>query len=85
MGGLIASFKNQITFKPQPLPLNTRLDNQTAIVTGANTGIGLETARQLASHGVAHLILGVRDTAKGDTAKADILKSNQNCTCNIEV
>jgi NAD(P)-dependent dehydrogenase (short-subunit alcohol dehydrogenase family) len=38
-----------------------------ALVTGANKGIGLETARQLAKAGV-HVILTSRDSAKGEAA-----------------
>ncbi|ADG77486.1 Short-chain dehydrogenase/reductase SDR OS=Tsukamurella paurometabola (strain ATCC 8368 / DSM/ CCUG 35730 / CIP 100753 / JCM 10117 / KCTC 9821 / NBRC 16120/ NCIMB 702349 / NCTC 13040) OX=521096 GN=Tpau_0851 PE=3 SV=1 [Tsukamurella paurometabola] len=38
-----------------------------AVVTGANTGLGFETARVLAQHG-AEVVLAVRDTAKGDEA-----------------
>lgn len=83
MGGLLGFFVNQITFKPKPLPPNTRLDGQTAIVTGSNIGIGLECARQLATHGIAQLILGVRDIAKGNTAKKDIEKSIANCKVEV--
>ena len=42
---------------------------RTAIVTGANSGLGEVTARELARVG-AHVILAVRDTAKGTTAAA---------------
>lgn len=42
-----------------------------AIVTGANSGNGLETARALAGRG-ALVVLAVRDLAKGDAAVADI-------------
>jgi NAD(P)-dependent dehydrogenase (short-subunit alcohol dehydrogenase family) len=42
-----------------------------AIVTGANTGIGFETARALATKG-AGVILACRDRAKGDAAAAKI-------------
>ncbi|MFF3751491.1 SDR family NAD(P)-dependent oxidoreductase [Streptomyces sp. NPDC002018] len=44
---------------------------RTAVITGANTGIGLETAKVLAAHG-ASVVLAVRDTAKGDQAAAEI-------------
>ena len=38
-----------------------------ALVTGANKGIGLETARQLAQKGV-HVLVGARDLKKASTA-----------------
>jgi NAD(P)-dependent dehydrogenase (short-subunit alcohol dehydrogenase family) len=38
-----------------------------ALITGANKGIGLETARQLAAQGI-HVLIGARDAAKGEAA-----------------
>src|SRR3954462_13833689 len=39
------------------------------VVTGTNSGIGLEAARKLVGRG-AHVVLAVRDTAKGEKAAA---------------
>jgi len=38
-----------------------------ALITGANKGIGLETARQLGKRGI-HVIIGARDAARGAEA-----------------
>ncbi len=44
---------------------------RTAIVTGANSGLGLVAARELARAG-ARVVLAVRDTVRGDAAAATI-------------
>jgi NAD(P)-dependent dehydrogenase (short-subunit alcohol dehydrogenase family) len=44
---------------------------RTAVITGANTGIGYETAAALAAKG-AHVVLAVRNTDKGQAA-ADLI------------
>jgi NAD(P)-dependent dehydrogenase (short-subunit alcohol dehydrogenase family) len=45
-----------------------------AVVTGANSGLGLVTARELARAG-ARVIIAVRDTEKGDSAAAAIRRA----------
>jgi NAD(P)-dependent dehydrogenase (short-subunit alcohol dehydrogenase family) len=41
--------------------------NTIALITGANKGIGFETARQLGQQGI-HLLVGARDRARGEEA-----------------
>ena len=48
-----------------------RQDGRVAVVTGANTGLGFETARRLAERG-ASVVLAVRDPQKGKQAAARI-------------
>src|SRR3977135_606998 len=43
-----------------------------AVVTGANTGLGFDTARALAAHGAA-VVLAVRDAEKGKQAAEPIV------------
>ncbi len=45
-----------------------------ALITGANKGIGLETARQLASQHGVHVLIGARDIKKGESAAAKLTK-----------
>jgi NAD(P)-dependent dehydrogenase (short-subunit alcohol dehydrogenase family) len=50
------------------------LSGKNALVTGANTGIGQETARVLALRG-AHVIMACRNLEKAEQARQSILKS----------
>jgi NAD(P)-dependent dehydrogenase (short-subunit alcohol dehydrogenase family) len=46
-------------------------DGRTFVITGANSGIGLEAARSLGAAG-AHVVVACRDTAKGEHAVAEL-------------
>jgi NAD(P)-dependent dehydrogenase (short-subunit alcohol dehydrogenase family) len=50
------------------------LSGKVAIVTGASAGLGVETSRALAAAG-AHLVLAVRNLAKGEQVAAQIRES----------
>lgn len=47
-------------------------EKKVALVTGANKGIGLETARQLGEKNIT-VLLGARDPAKGEAAAKELL------------
>lgn len=74
-----ASFSNffyrQFFVTPSVLsPDDANLRGRTAIVTGSNSGLGLECSRQLLDLGLSKLIVAVRNEAKGQTAKANMSK-----------
>ena len=52
--------------------------NQTVIVTGSNTGLGLEAARLLLRLNASKVILAVRTISKGEAAAKSIISS-----CNV--
>eukprot|EP00091_Calanus_sinicus_P008815 TRINITY_DN21030_c0_g1_i1.p1 TRINITY_DN21030_c0_g1~~TRINITY_DN21030_c0_g1_i1.p1 ORF type:complete len:200 (-),score=45.96 TRINITY_DN21030_c0_g1_i1:331-930(-) len=54
-----------------------KLDGKLGIVTGGNTGIGLETARGLAERG-ARVILACRSKQRGEAAVTNIISSTGN-------
>lgn len=58
-------------FVKLPYPKKS-FSGQTIIVTGSNTGLGLEAARHFARLGAAKVILAVRSLSKGEAAKESI-------------
>ncbi|KAH6856886.1 hypothetical protein B0I37DRAFT_368727 [Chaetomium sp. MPI-CAGE-AT-0009] len=67
---------------PQATP---DLPNQTIIVTGSNTGLGLETSRHLLRLGLGKLIMAVRNPSKGQAAQHDLLTSTGRPASAIEI
>jgi NAD(P)-dependent dehydrogenase (short-subunit alcohol dehydrogenase family) len=71
--------RRTMTWTPQEIPA---LAGHVALVTGANSGIGFEAARELARHG-CKVVLGCRSPARGAEAEARI---RQTCpTATIEL
>jgi NAD(P)-dependent dehydrogenase (short-subunit alcohol dehydrogenase family) len=53
------------------------MDNKVCMVTGANAGIGKQTAAELARRG-AHVVMVARSRERGEIARADIISSTGN-------
>ncbi|XP_030574295.1 dehydrogenase/reductase SDR family member 13-like [Archocentrus centrarchus] len=71
-------FLLHMTILKQPRCKSTaKLHGKTAIVTGANTGIGKATAMELARRG-SKVILACRDKQRGETAVKEIIQETGN-------
>ncbi|KAI0849494.1 NAD(P)-binding protein [Daldinia vernicosa] len=83
--GLLRFLKSQLFFTP---PLITReevdLAGKTAVVTGANVGLGLECARQLLDLG-CKVILAVRSESRGEAARQQLAQGRDAQSTDIEV
>ncbi|KAJ9615339.1 hypothetical protein H2200_001414 [Cladophialophora chaetospira] len=75
--------KNQFRAKIRYPPKSTDLSGQVAIVTGSNTGLGLESARQLLSINLSRLILAVRSVQKGKEAAKQLNASFPTATIEV--
>jgi NAD(P)-dependent dehydrogenase (short-subunit alcohol dehydrogenase family) len=62
---------------------NTNLTGYEVIVTGASSGIGIETARALAQAG-ARVVIGARDLVKAEDVAKDIRQSTGNNNIEVE-
>ncbi|XP_021923157.1 retinol dehydrogenase 13-like isoform X2 [Zootermopsis nevadensis] len=56
---------------------SSHVDKKVVIITGSNTGIGKETALELAKRG-AHVIMACRDARKCELARQDIVLQTKN-------
>ncbi|KAL8781040.1 MAG: hypothetical protein Q9213_006185 [Squamulea squamosa] len=80
---ILSFFHSQLFITP-PIP-QTSFQGQTVIVTGSNTGLGLDAARHITRLGAQKVILAVRNTAKGEAAKRSIETSLPSSKTIIEV
>lgn len=58
------------------------LDGQTFVITGANSGLGLESTRNLVGAG-AHVVMACRNIAKAEAAARDVRNSSPQGTVEI--
>lgn len=55
----------------------SRVDGKTIIITGANIGIGLETAKELAKRG-GRIVCACRSPERGEAAVSEIKRCSKN-------
>ncbi|KAJ9614112.1 hypothetical protein H2200_002248 [Cladophialophora chaetospira] len=72
MSGAVQFFRGQITTPPMP---REDLTGRTILVTGANSGLGLDAAKILAKLNCSTIVLACRSLEKGDKAKKVVLQS----------
>lgn len=70
-----------MSWRPRQLGRQT---GRSFFVTGANSGIGLEAARELVGRG-AHVVLAVCDTAKGEQAAARLAGSGSTSVVELDL
>ncbi|KAF2096857.1 NAD(P)-binding protein [Rhizodiscina lignyota] len=68
---IFADIRDQFIYLPI-VSTTSKCEGGTYIVTGSNTGLGLECAKHLVQLSAKTVILGVRSLSKGDAAKARI-------------
>jgi NAD(P)-dependent dehydrogenase (short-subunit alcohol dehydrogenase family) len=59
------------------------LEGKVAIITGANCGLGFESARQLLTLGLSHLVVAVRSIEKGKAAASKLRLANSAATIDV--
>ncbi|KAK8183940.1 short chain dehydrogenase/reductase [Phyllosticta citribraziliensis] len=73
-GSLLKLFRDK--WNPPTNP-RTSFNGATILITGSNTGLGLEAAIKFAKLGASHIILGVRSPTKGSAAATTIAKRSR--------
>ncbi|KAK5081415.1 hypothetical protein PMZ80_011165 [Knufia obscura] len=74
MPGVIQFLNGQFSTPPTP---NVDLAGRTILVTGANSGLGLDAAKLLLRLNCSTIVLACRSIAKGERAKQEILSTSR--------
>ncbi|KAF6815625.1 short-chain dehydrogenase [Colletotrichum plurivorum] len=75
--------KSQLCSEPNLPPAGLSLAGQTAIVTGANSGLGLTCATKLLDLGLTRLIMPVRSAERGEAAASKLREKHQSATVDV--
>lgn len=78
-------YNNQFCEKPVWPAEGTSLQGKTAIITGANQGLGYEAAKQLVNLGLSNLIIAVRSVVKGEAAATKLRDGSSTMMTQIDV
>ena len=83
-GSVLSFLARQWNFTPTSVT-DVNLTEKTAVIVGANCGIGLEVARQLLDLDLSKLIIGARSEEKAQAAVADLRNTTSNKNAIIKV
>lgn len=76
-------FKSQLCYKAQHPPKDTNLSGKVVIITGANQGLGYESARQFLSLHISRIIITARSENKGKAAALKLQTEYPNATIDV--
>lgn len=76
-------YKTQFCERQAGLPDDLDLSSKVAIVTGGNSGLGYESAKQLLALNLSHLVLAVRSIDKGKQAAARLCLLSPNARIDV--
>ncbi len=81
---MLSEFRQRFDASSKALQVlhGVNLTGKSALITGASSGVGFETARALACHG-CHVLMAVRDLNKGQKAVEAIRRDRPHAECSL--